>query len=366
MRFLFDTVYEFISSFFAKPVAKIRKKSYKKGRLKTIKETLSNLNNNFTELTRATAPESCIDKSIVKGMKKLGPYVPPADMEIDVSCGNIDPKRSYPSQVFVCTNQFNDFSRKIGDHDKLHPNFLYAERLKKSPHWVEPTKRTVFSIAICWPIGKGNKSFWTYYYVGVNKEGGVKTLKWQQEKRIIINKKNSRSRSCYTKKVWEKPETFNASNPGIDSDSLHVGVFCACMRFWETRNKMWNILVKKNDVRMTFCVDARDTKNYFKDRELITTEAGARKKIIHFVEGHERKTKTGIVAVREHIRGERQFNWNNYWCNVKSPKFLGMTMDDFNVDGEQDDQLNDGMIGQDKLAAYLTPLLDEKQANVYS
>ena len=41
-------------------------------------------------------------------------------------------------------------------------------------------------------------------------------------------------------------------------------------------------------------------------------------------------------------------------------------MDDFNVDGEQDDQLNDGMIGQDKLAAYLTPLLDEKQANVYS
>lgn len=362
MRLLFDRIYGYILSFFITPPIQKKRRKYTKGRAKTIRKTLDGLDENFRELTRASDSASFFSKGVVRNMKKLGPYIPPNDIWGVDRIPQIDPHKVYPSEMFVATNLGN--KHKYKDDEQASPNFLYAQRLKKAPHWVEPTKDTIYLVGLCWPVGEGSKNFWVYYYIAVDTGGNMRRLLWQKERYIPTNNGNSRARG-YTQKYWERPDIFEDGEK--DRESLHITILALCMDFWNSRNKMWNVIVKKNGVRMTFCIDTRDTKHYFKERELVTTKTGARKKIIHFVEEHNRKTTRGETMVREHIRGERQFNWKGYRCNVKAPRFPGITMDSFTVEGTQLDpcESSKGYINADKLSAILTERLDERQNDVY-
>jgi hypothetical protein len=89
--------------------------------------------------------------------------------------------------------------------------------------------------------------------------------------------------------------------------------------------------VEKDDIRANFYVDTKDTKYYFKDRDKSFTENGATKKIIHFVEDHERVIDGKRIYIKAHIRGQDTFNWNGYKCKVLSPKFHGIEHTQFDA-----------------------------------
>lgn len=356
-----------------------RRKKYTKGRGKTIKQTLANLDRNFKEMSRATGERSWDSKANTNALKKLGVFVPPTAMTArDLLETRVEVPEKFPGIMFVATNMvFPDNS-----DDKVFPNFFYATKYESSPLHVEPTKDIVYKIGLSVPLSvkatkdKVQKNYWLYFYVAVNSEGEVRTLRWVADDMVTIPHKKKPAnvggnKTCFTRKTWQHPDILNDefTVKEIGKEAAHVGIFCACFNFWNNRDKMWTVQTKKNDLRMNFCVDTRDTKHYFKDREYATTLSGNRKKIIHFVEEHTRLTPNGEVVVREHIRGERKFVWNGYQCNVKAPKFNNVIhMQGFDVPSfevEEDDPLINESMDMDDLARELTPYLDREQENIY-
>lgn len=356
-----------------------RRKKYTKGRGKTIKQTLANLDRNFKEMSRATGERSWDSKANTNALKKLGVFVPPTAMTArDLLETRVEVPEKFPGIMFVATNMvFPDNS-----DDKVFPNFFYATKYESSPLHVEPTKDIVYKIGLSVPLSvkatkdKVQKNYWLYFYVAVNSEGEVRTLRWVADDMVTIPHKKKPgnvggNKTCFTRKTWQHPDILNDefTVKEIGKEAAHVGIFCACFNFWNNRDKMWTVQTKKNDLRMNFCVDTRDTKHYFKDREYATTLSGNRKKIIHFVEEHTRLTPNGEVVVREHIRGERKFVWNGYQCNVKAPKFNNVIhMQGFDVPSfevEEDDPLINESMDMDDLARELTPYLDREQENIY-
>ena len=350
-----------------------RRKKYKKGRTKTIKQTLENLDQNFKELSRATSKYSWDATVNIKGLKKLGAFVPPAGIGMgDVLKSEVCVPEKFPGIMFVATNNFWP-----DDEDLTAPTFFYAFKYKTIPYYVEPTKDVVYKIGISIPASKNtttkSKNFWMYYFIAVSSEGEVRTLRWVNQQLVkvpAIKGRPSERVTSYTRKSWAHPNLF-PPDERIDkhTELLHSGIFCACFNFWTQRDQMWTVQTKKNDLRMTFCVDTKDTKHYFRDREYVTTLNGHRKKIIHFVEAHTRVTPAGKSIVREHIRGERKFLWNSYQCNVKAPKFNNtMSMVDFDVPvyEDADGPLEVGTMDAVGLANELTPLFDSEQDNIYS
>ena len=370
-----DTVNFYLQKFFSYFTRKgisvpvKRRKKYTKGRAKTIKQTLENLDQNFKELSRATSKHSWDDTVNIKGLKKLGVFVPPAGLGMrDVLKSEVCVPEKFPGIMFVATNNF------FPDHSDLTvPNFFYAFKYKKIPHYVEPTKDVVYKVGMSIPCAKNttikSKNVWMFYFIAVSSEGTVRTLRWVNDQVVDVPHKNGKL-TQYMRKSWAHPNLFPVDERiNKDTELLHSGIFCACFNFWTQRDQMWTVQTTKNDLRMTFCVDTKDTKHYFRDREYVTTLNGHRKKIIHFVEGHKRVTPVGETVVREHIRGERKFLWNSYQCNVKAPKFNNvLSMVDFHVAVDEDDggPLEVGSMDAVDLANELTPLFDREQDNIYS
>ena len=367
-----------VFNYFNKPELKAtrptrRRKKYTKGRGKTIKQTLSNLDKNFKEMSRATGKGSWDNKTNTNALKKLGVFVSPDPMlPEDLLKNQVEVPKKFPGIMFVATNMFFPT-----DDDKVFPNFFYAVKYESSPFYVEPTKNVVYKIGLSIPLSakttkdKDDKNFWLYFYVAVNPKGEVKTLRWVTNKVVVVPHKNGRKTS-FIRKTWQHPNVFDKDCMLIkdtDKEMAHVGIFCACFNFWNNRDKMWTVQTTKNDLRMNFCIDTKDTKHYFKDREHVTTFNGNRRKIIHFVEEHTRFTPKGKVVVREHIRGERKFIWNGYQCNVKAPKFNNITdMRKFDVastEMEDNDPMVKNSMDMEGLAREIIPHLDKEQPNIY-
>ena len=265
------------------------RKKYTKGRGKTIKQTLSNLDKNFKELSRATGKASWDNRANTNALKKLGVFVAPNPMTVaDLLKNQVELPEKFPGIMFVATNMFFPT-----DEGKAFPNFFYAVKHESSPYYVEPTKGVVYKIGLSVPLcakttkEKGNeKNFWVYFYIAIDPDGAVKTLRWLSNKQESVPHKNGK-RTVFNRKTWQHPDLFagdEALTTETDKETAHVGIFCACFNFWNNRDKMWTVQTKKKDLRMNFCVDTRDTKHYFKDREYAATLSGNRKKIIHFVD----------------------------------------------------------------------------------
>lgn len=371
VNFYLQKLFSFFKRDNTRPAKKPRRK-FTKGRAKTIRQTLENLDQNFKELSRATSKHSWDDVVNIKGLKKLGVFVPPNEMKMgDLVNSNVCVPEKFPSIMFVATNNFWP-----ADQDLTTPNFFYAFKYKTTPYYVEPTKDIVYKIGVSIPASKNTKTkrnnFWLYYFIAVDKEGKVRTLRWVNDQLVNIPHKTGRT-THYTRKSWEHPNLFPDSAMAKEVDDrelMHIGVFCACFNFWTKRDKMWTVQTQKDNMRMSFCVDTKDTKHYFKDREYVTTLQGHRKKIIHFVETHTRMTPTGESMVREHIRGERKFIWNGYQCTVKAPQFKNIIslvdLDTPAIEAAADDPLWKTSRDALGLAKQLTPLLDAEQDNIYS
>lgn len=97
--------------------------------------------------------------------------------------------------------------------------------------------------------------------------------------------------------------------------------FVQVFNWWTKRPERWSVSVNRAGQRVTFSIDKELTKAYFVDRDKsIKARDGRAKKIIHFVQQH---TRSNGSTVREHVRGLREFDWNDFHCIVTAPKLNG-------------------------------------------
>jgi hypothetical protein len=84
-----------------------------------------------------------------------------------------------------------------------------------------------------------------------------------------------------------------------------------------------HILVRAGNGRevAAFAIARNDGKRFFRQRDSDRATDGKRKRILHYVEGHARRTAHGVQNVRPHYRGDRHFQWHGYNVRVSGLGF---------------------------------------------
>jgi len=271
-------------------------------------------------------------KDTVIALRRLGPHIS-YDMEIgkyflsksEISADALKGKSS--ALMFVSYPRPEDEQKNTMDCV-----FSYALLLKKSPWCVaKHPGKAIYECGAAWQDGKDKKLIWGNWYIALDKKTG------KVEVCSILNHRETRVKEfIYVNKVWGEPPMASAEFSNIEANqglAVLRMVFINCYESWQVVESAWKVSVVKDGQRVTWTVPQKETKHFFADRDTTVTDArGMKKKIIHHVAQHARKTVTGETMVREHIRGLDNFNWRGYAVKVISPKFH-ITANDFEVGG---------------------------------
>ncbi len=123
-----------------------------------------------------------------------------------------------------------------------------------------------------------------------------------------------------------------------DADEYATFMFNISRSITQSAERGWQINVDRGgDETARFVIVEGDAKRFFADREMYTTESGARRRIFHHVVEHDRTLATGkVVSVRDHYRGQRQFAWKEHNIMITVPGHHHAKISEFTASAEDE------------------------------
>jgi hypothetical protein len=91
---------------------------------------------------------------------------------------------------------------------------------------------------------------------------------------------------------------------------------------------MARVAVSKGDLTASFGINPRRLAYFFRDRDVVVTVSGQRKRILHYVRPHIREDGR---AVKAHFRGAHSFKWAGYDVYVTIPGRDHFLLPEFNL-----------------------------------
>lgn len=310
--------------------------------LSSMRELLENIDETFSALRMPFDKLSWVHRCNVAGLKKLGVHVVHSD-----GIGRVDTiqqaDRILPAMICVSYG----LSKK-DDDDRMYPAVFFAIKQKKLPAEVSKCEgqHFLFGMGFKADIDKkavNKKLFWVSGFITVRSDGTAHLHHELRARNHTIKISNPAARRAsgrtltYTTKSWGKAslaEMYEEKYQG-EGERVCIENFIFSMNWWIAREERWSVAVKKDGERITFSVPKELTARFFKDRIKITNENGETKRIIHYVNSHERVMADRRTIVKEHIRGLSEFYWKGYSCYVTAPKFNGYLSTEFNLEGDE-------------------------------
>lgn len=212
------------------------------------------------------------------------------------------------------------------------PKFMYFSKYKQPPPEVQRRNGgDTYSLTVWWdrphdPESKRKHGTPTEYAVFVSKDGDELDILKQCETKMIrtLAKKHKKKKLYFhiPQRCWQIPKFYKEwADDHNENVRVHLGhLFNHAMESYEEAHySMIRVAVKKDDMTAVFSVNVRRMAYFFKDRDYVLNEHGARKPVFHMVRAHPRNTKTGEHSVRFHFRGEKNFSWAGYAVSVTVP-----------------------------------------------
>jgi hypothetical protein len=300
---------------------------------KTLGDLLDNIEATF-DAYKTPSFNSWVTNDERIGLKKLGAHVPNPWLFKTYEHGNLKVSTTAILPAFMLISLD---ARHTHGTNSISPSFMYAVKQKAPPWFVQKKRGTVYKVGAAYFL---RKLYWACGWLVVKDDGTVELCKEHRVDPITIKKGKHKGYS-YNKKVYDVPDMCADWE---DGEHRLKEIFLNLFDWWVTRNLRWNVTVKKNGDRVTFCVDKELTKKYFADRDKsVKTQSGQTKRIIHFVKEHERKYGDKIRTVKEHIRGLNKFTWKGYQCIVSAPEF-GMRISSAMFQNAPDVELEEGEV----------------------
>lgn len=314
---------------------------------KTLGELLKNIDATFKEL------EFDIDdvtfysmlKTDVIGLKKCSPLITLTTFhDTPQAFDTVDLSKGLPTYFVIAVNK-----GEASNQDYLSPDFCFGMKVKKVPWNVTRLTGTVYLYGMAWRDGK--KHVWQGFWLSVLPDGSIKVADELKNKYVKVKD------GYFTQRAWEKSSW---STTHKDREMVVRHCFCETLTRYQTRNDNWNIGVSNGKKRITFLIPDNEAKSYFKDRVKTKTGTGKTKPIIHFVQAHTQRHRDKTVDIPEHIRGVREFDWENYHCTITAPAFHKILSSDFEEAGEYvlDEDLSNKLISIGTLAEKMNSLED--------
>lgn len=344
------------------------KRTYNKQKSKTLSDLLDNLEYTFDAMKiDYEVMFSHLKQKDIEGLKKFGVSVIPTDVKDPPNNSRVSVgKFKLPAILFTAKNMGEE-----GNSEIAYPDFFYGIKRNKFP-WFVAKKKTgaMYECGFGFRDVTDKKIYWTSFFVTIDPQSGQIFSTHHLAFKPVpapgkhCYGKDQQQHGGYTKRQWE---ISSWDNDREDMEKITINAVAHNFNLWISRLNMWSTTVEKNGNRATFYVNSNETKDYFKNREKVVTVDGKTKRIIHYVESHERTYASGKkVTIKEHIRGLSKFNWNGFFCYVTAPKFHLIDVREFDIASEEhdDDDKNEYM-GIDQVADYLHSLggLKNKEVN---
>ena len=138
-----------------------------------------------------------------------------------------------------------------------------------------------------------------------------------------------------------------------------LSTFCSAVAHLEHAGySMVRVTATKGSMSAVFGVNIKRMAYFFQDRDVTLTKNGIRKRVFHIVRPHERKTKSGAVAVPFHFRGERCFEWAGYHIEITVPgrEYPNPNDINFGMIGDPDKREQRKLVG----SAYMGKLIADR------
>ena len=316
------------------PVIAAPRKKREKSNRKNMADLLESLSETFKHLDfdiDGVSFERML-KSEVIGLKKCSPLVVEKSFFYDVGKEKttVNPKLGLPTYFVVAVNRGSDNDKK----DTLEPDFAFGMRVRKPPWNVTRLTGQVYLFGMAWRVN--GKHMWLGFWLSVRDDGTIQVAHELHNVNVPV------SGSSYTKRTWE-PSSWHG--PSQDRVLAITSCFCDTLSTYQTRKDKWNVGVSNGKRRLVFLIEQPDAKHYFKNRRKTVTVNGKTKPIIHFVRAHTQQHGDKIVEIPEHIRGLREFDWNEYHCTITAPKFHTFLSSDFELAA---DFVDEDVVSSDK------------------
>jgi hypothetical protein len=361
-----------------KPRMKTRRMSKPVGRVGTYK-TLSGLLENIDivqERLLCKTIYSETHRKTRKALRNIGPYIPHVGSKTHTS--KVLDTTKLSSIMFVALSRKNSEREKVKFKgyeelvDACPSEFIYAVKAPKHLGFdlIKPIRMplAVYECGIAFRDISDDKLAWISFYSSVNKAGEVEILQQRMPKHISFPKKSGRcgqDSGGYTQMNHWGHSTMDGE-PIQDcwesvEDFLRC-IFCSALNFWMFKDQQWSVSIRKQGYRVTFSVPMKETKYYFKDREKTAlTPTGKKKTIIHYVREHQRHVNNKITTVKEHLRGIREFQWNDCLCCVTAPTFHQFSSQNFVATPSDFDDSSEPYVEIDDMAKMLANLEDSQE-----
>jgi hypothetical protein len=221
------------------------------------------------------------------------------------------------------------------------PKFANFIKYHKPPPeiQVKPASGDVYKLTVWWDTSDSKFGRHRKYGIPndiaifVSKDGKkIVPLKQIETRMVRVGRQgNNFDYSLIPQRAWYFPKQYEqwALDHGL-SIELHLAhLFCTVMKKYEySQLSTARVSVSKDDLTASFGINPRRLAYFFRDRDIIVTVNGQRKRILHYVRPHIREDGT---AVKAHFRGTREFMWAGYKVYITIPGRDHILLPEFNV-----------------------------------
>jgi len=203
---------------------------------------------------------------------------------------------------------------------------------------LQPTTKRIYRVSQVIKSPDISYPFGCSFFVGVSDTGEVELLK----QRVGMMPKFRRSQSGtpgwdYPQALWFMYSSYcrNTLEKGKTPDSIQQWtstLFCVAANAFARATETAQVRIKSSGTVVNVGIPLSRCPYFFRDRNIEAASDGRRKRIFHFVRGHERKLADGRKQnVRGHYRGARRFEWNGHPVTITVPD-KHVTPDQWNVE----------------------------------
>jgi hypothetical protein len=105
-----------------------------------------------------------------------------------------------------------------------------------------------------------------------------------------------------------------------NGDSRDVDFLSLAIQLHSDKRFLWNVCANEGNAKATFGCYEEEVKSLFYARELPLTETGRKRPLLHWVNSHQRRIKSGIdIDIRKHLRGNEEFVFNGTKFTITNP-----------------------------------------------
>jgi len=228
-----------------------------------------------------------VKKSDLKRCTSFGLYYPPDDRVANIYSIDVE-NDGLPNAASYCEYDKSVFSNE--DYRDFI-TFRFARRIKRPPSGFSPMGCKWFYEYMSWLPQRSGGAYISKDIMGISGSGSAYLLKL----------------------------------PGMalmdqDNEIKHITGFLVTLQFWQDRANMWNVRAKEDNFNGTFGVYPEQIKSLFYARDKPTTDTGRKRPILHWVESHKRRIRSGIdIDVKDHLRGVSSFEMGGTQFKITMP-----------------------------------------------